>query len=484
MPTHYLGWSPDGKFLAVKRDTAGGGELANVEIWEAATAKRIVLVKGVPYGAFAFATGHPLAITGLGDNEVALWGLEAGKVIKHFRLPGDPAFFTFSPSADRFAAGWQGSNDGPWTVSVHDATTGRELAAQGNFERVTCLDWHPYRDLILTADHSSRIRLMEPQTGKVRTLGRHKAQSVLALFSPDGRYAITGGWERQLICWDLRTMERAFSIDSESFVAQFRADGQKCAILTDFETQIYAFDRPMYRREFAEDAGGRIQHAVFSPNGRWLAVPGHDSLGVWDLASDGPAALVQPGGNSRPFFSDDGRELFASGDDNCFRYRLTATRDPRAPPVVERLEFPIPAGFTSLCLVSNEVIVTTTNNSRVISLETGAPVCQRIAPTSNGVSGASPDGRWFAVFRPYSPMLYVYHLPGLEPAAVLTNAASIREFSFSADGNELVVASRVQLDFWQTATWRHQRAVPHFMGILYDTPAGPWWLQKDFQHAG
>ena len=52
-------------------------------------------------------------------------------------------------------------------------------------------------------------------------------------FSPDGRYLFSGGWERELICWDMRTRQRAFVVGLDSYHLQFSADGRRCALLTE-----------------------------------------------------------------------------------------------------------------------------------------------------------------------------------------------------------------------------------------------------------
>ena len=64
---------------------------------------------------------------------------------------------------------------------------------------------------------------MDVRTGETSVLGRHKAAAVMTVFSPDGRYLFGGGWDRELICWDVKTMRRAFTIDLDSYVMQFRA---------------------------------------------------------------------------------------------------------------------------------------------------------------------------------------------------------------------------------------------------------------------
>src|SRR6185436_6282338 len=123
-------------------------------------------------------------------------------------------------------------------------------------------------------------------------------------------YLITGAWGRELICWDVMRWQRAFTIDVESYVAQFRADGLACAMLTASGVQLHSFERPMVHRELPEELSPRVRHAAFSPDGRWLAASSDERMGVWDLAGSGPGAFADYASDSRVFWNADG-ELFA-----------------------------------------------------------------------------------------------------------------------------------------------------------------------------
>ena len=481
-PVFIIRWSGDGRFLAVKRDLEGFGDRADLEIWEPATGKLCLVVRNVFNGAFSFHRQDARILTSQPENAVVLWDLLSGKALKRFQLEGEPAFLSFSPAGDRFAAAGQVGQE--WRFSVYNSDDGSRLVSRTNADSPSCLDWHPSRDLVLTTDYGGWVRLMDAATGQSRTLGRHKAQAAFATFSPDGDYAVTGGWEREVIFWDLQRSERSFTVSLNQFIAQFQGDGREWAFVTDSAVKVYSLEKPDCHRELGEDLGGRVRHAAFSADGRWLAVPGQEKLAVWDLASEGRPAVVERGANSRLFFSKDSSELYASLDEDCFGYKIVPAAVSGAPPELQSLKLALPTGFTSFCLAADRSVFTTLNGSWVSEFRESGPMEISRAPTSDGVSGASPDGRWLAIFRPYSQELKVYHLPGLELAATLTNRGSIGEFAFSADGEELVVISRTQLDFWKTSTWRQARSLPGFMGILFSNQTGPWWLVKDFQHAG
>jgi WD40 repeat protein len=143
-----------------------------------------------------------------------------------------------------------------------------------------------------------------------------------------------------------------------------------------------------------------------------------------------------------------------------------------------------PDGFVSLCLVSNGVVFTSTRGSKLVGYDQLTTEQHTWKPTADGLSDASPEGRWLGMFRSYSPHLYVYRLPGFERVAKLTNEARIGQFEFSPQGDEVVVSSREGVEFWNTTTWQRTRSLTNFTSLLYSPDAQTFWLSTDWRTAG
>jgi WD40 repeat protein len=499
-------WSASGHFLAVKRDYDPAGEGADVEIWEVANARRILLLRDVPWGLVAFHPQLPQIMATSGDGSMAVWNLEDGTQTTQFKLPADLvelkylADLKYSPDGKRFGVRYVRDDSRPTTVpvgvvSVHDAADGALLVSQTIPRGLHSLDWQPSGRWIAAGGEDGSVNLIDSQTGELRTLGRHMTQAATTTFSPDGRYLITGGYEKELICWDLQGMRRAFTMALDSYELAFRADGRQCAVLTrpDMRVQLHTFEWPTTHREFAEDLGAPIQHASFSPDGRWLAASGEKCGGIWDLTGSGPAALDDGAYGARFFFTPDTRELFGSRNrgnaSDCFRWRLMPAipqSGTGGPLRLESLPLHKPEGFVSLCLSSNDVVMTSPlKGSQVLEpdqIETGGEWWSR---TQSGINGASPDGRWVAIYAPYSPALFICRLPGLEHAAILTHPAHIGGFEFSPLSDEVAIySSRGGVEFWSTTTWERTRALTNFNVILYGPDARSFWLAKDLRTAG
>lgn len=280
-------------------------------------------------------------------------------------------------------------------------------------------------------------------------------------------------------------MRRALTIALDSLDVQLSLDGRQCAVIRttpEARVQLHTFDRPAHL-EFAEDLGGPRGFAAFSADGHWLAASGDERWVVWDLQSDGPGAAINGFAETRLSFAANG-ELFVNPRGDGSRWRVRPGTNTASPPQVERLDLPQPAGLFSLCLVSNGVVITGTNGSRLAAYDQFAKDATRWSRTIPGLNGTSPDEQWLAVFRPFSPLLHVYKLPDFTSVAVLTNKEPIRHFQFSPLGDEVAVACRKGVEFWSTATWQRKRHLTNFNGILYSPDARTLWLSKEYSTAG
>ena len=487
LPAHVATWSADGQLLAVKRDHDVLGEHADLEIWNVTNARRIMLLPGVSWGCVSFHPDHRRVLVGAADAGARIVDLEDARELSHFSLAARPMHLKFSPDGARFAAVCLPEDLAHETVSVHNAENGATLWAKANLwtdavkHHVGSINWHPTGQWLAVPDNSGTIMLIDAATGEARTLGEHKAQAVTAAFTPDGRYLFSGGWDREFICWDVHTKQRAFSISAGGYEMQIRADGRQCAIRTQTALQLHALEMPL-QREFTEELGTRLRHAEFSPDGRWLAASAGKRGAVWDLEREGPGALLDEAGDDLFYFTPDGRELFGS---SCFRWQIIPATKPGAPPDIERLRFREPDDSTHLCLSSNFVVLTGTNGSQVLNRHEIESVTNQWVPTADGIKAISPNGHWLGIFRAFGPSLYIYRLPGLERVAKLTHPAAIGSFQFSPVTEEVAIcSSRAGVEFWSTATWQRTRALTNFIKVMIAPNGRGWWLTKDFRNAG
>jgi len=492
LPSYVALWSPNGRYLAVKRDHPPGGWRADWEVWEVPLAQRKLLLEDLRGEAISF---HPrlnqvLAARG---GAVTRWNLENAKEVSRIPVAREPRCLELSPDGECFAVVHEEAAD--QIVSLCNATTGAVLVSWRFSDFVGDLRWHPGGKWLAVADYSGTVQLLDCLTKEATILGRHKVEATTLAFSPAGNYLISGGWEKELICWDLGTLAPAFTIGLQSYHLQFSADGRRCATIARskalhpffHEFKLHTFEQPDALREFHEDLGSRLDQAAFSPDGRWLAASGSKHVGVWDLATNGPGALSDLDATARLFFTPDASKLFGSSRaGKWMQWRVTPGiryGSANSAPELQPVALANPAGFNSVCLASNVMVWTCSSGSRIGAPD--QPERERVwTPTASGMSGASPDARWLGVYHLDGNILSIYRLMTLEPVATLTNRGSIYNVQFSPKGDEVAVTSKERIDFWSTSTWQRTREIKGFMNILYAPDARTLWLMEDYRSAG
>src|SRR5262249_1258692 len=152
-------------------------------------------------------------------------------------------------------------------------------------------------------------------------------------------------------------------------------------------------------------------------------------------------------------------ELFASKNKIGLRWQVDEAAGQASEPRLARLPLRLPEHPSSLCLCRLGVVMNGAEGSKVVpfaALDT-SPAHWR--STIAGVSHASPDGRWLGIFAPFTAMLRIYQLPGMEPVAEFHSVDNIGDFMFSPRGNEVAVQSNHGVEFVSTESWQRTRSM-------------------------
>jgi WD40 repeat protein len=468
-------WSSDGRFLATTR-TRPDVDLADLEVWEVGTWRRILAMEIESAAAMSFHPRGDRILIGKNSKAVMI-DLASAREISSLPLTYSPTQLSFSPDGNRFAVTYSSSGG---QLEVRDTESGtvqltRRTGRLGN------LAWHPNGQWLAIPEVAGSVRMIHSRRDQMRTLGKHKAEAVHTAFSPDGNFLFSGGWEREIICWDARSARRLLTVALDGFNVSFSADGRRCAVTSKNALQIHAFERPLHR-EFTEEPSGRLRHAAFSPDGQWLAVSADNGGTIWNVKQSGPGAAIREARGSRLFFSASSRELFASpsgGPQDWCRWTIHPATSIGGPPSLEPILMRKPDGFAGLCVASNTLVITSTNGSLVASVESLDLDEENWVNTWPGITGLSPDGRWMALHQPYSPIMQVHRLPRLETVTSIIHPASISSFEFSPNSQELALASRFGTEFWSTANWRRTRFLTNYTKVVFQPGGRALWLVKD-----
>jgi WD40 repeat protein/tetratricopeptide (TPR) repeat protein len=433
-------FSPDGRWFAIGSGKGQGGKLfGEAQLWETATGKPVgaphrfaELVKAVAFSP----DGHHWLAAG-SEGTMRLFDREAG--LRFEGRVGGPtggrgavgAFgkglrivaAAFSPDGRTFVTA--GESIQAWDVagmaigeilkvhrsSVHHvafSSDGRTLltAASDGTARL----WEaptsrppPGRSLHLSTSASRVVfsqdsrrvligtwargaLLFEPGKSKPPVLLEHTTAATEVDLSPDGRLALTGGYDQTARLWDVATgvklgeltgVERilavAFSPDSQTAAISgqaFRPGGggiylwdvasrqpRKTRILEGVSVSAFAFcpgsrilvaadgDTVRFYRVtdchatgIAVDHGAKVEVVAFSPDGAQLLTAGGSSVArLWDAAT---GKVIRDFSHRKTIavatFSPDGRIVLTASFDGTAQAWRTATGEPAGPPLIHR----------------------------------------------------------------------------------------------------------------------------------------------------
>jgi sugar lactone lactonase YvrE len=214
-------------------------------------------------------------------------------------------------------------------VRVWDVAAGKEERAldcgpnakdQG---RIDVLAFSPDGGLLAACDAGrGAVHLWEADTGKkVRELAQGGPAAVA--FAPDGKTLATGGWDNNLIVWEVATGRKLRTIQAAKGPAivdavAFSPDGRLLAT-GHHNTPVYLWDAATGKLVREIKADDQVTWCLaFSPDGGWLATGGLDgTVRLWEVATG--RQLHELRGHAfwvlRLAFGPDGRTLATGGYD-------------------------------------------------------------------------------------------------------------------------------------------------------------------------
>jgi eukaryotic-like serine/threonine-protein kinase len=478
-------WSRDGRFLGICRRKSTRGYLKNLEIWDVSSGQQRLYLPQTAWDAFSFHPSQPRLLRPTAENWIVLHDLESGTELKRFAVSGGVHHVEYSPDGRSFVAqhrvgGTTYQVGAEWHTSLFDADTGAQLSSfiSGWIDGIA---WHPEGRRVGMAARTGAVSLHDWKTGETRLLGHHKNEARTAVFSSDGGFLFTGGDEQEIICWDLRSLQRAFTIGLQSQSLQFRADGEQCAVPTKSALLLYGFERSLPCREMKGDLGGGASRGAISSDGRWLAVGGTDRLGLWDLTRDAPGVFATNLFNPpTPVFFPDASELLFFWVEGICRWRMAPGPDAGAPPEVTSLPVYNPGSFASVGF-SNDRLALGTSHGLVLIPRTAIDAGPgELFPLGQARGRISPNGLWAAFRKSEPPRELVYGLNPWRDIKFLQFDADVLAEAFTPRSDELAVATHTSVTFLDTNRWEIQRRFPAALDrnaqILFMPDGQAFWL--------
>jgi WD40 repeat protein len=427
------------------------------------------------------------------DNMLRLWDPATGKEVH--RLDAPVKDVAFARTGTVIAA-----DEKACKVWLPGAGAVRDLPPDTLPEGSPVLAVHPDGRTFAAAGDGPVVYLVDVQTGK--RLGELKCapgnSPINLLYSPDGRWlAATGGGKSGVWLWDLRTMKRVrtYQSESEGVDYAFSPDGAKLVVAAE-TLRIYSTDAEEAEGEF-NPTGQRIQCPRFSSDGKsiygltpeaavvrfdvatgevkdtWEAPEGmlrppfalaadaaltaasdpHGAIHVWDPRTGKETEVERLPPLGEPWLSPDGKSA-AVMDDECRIH----TWDSSTGKPLKVTELPVdasvvvtwdpPSGRAAAFITNEETEV------HVIEIASGkvlARIMTGAQPAVRNLAFSPADRTRAAVFVPGS-LTVVNLLTGTAVRAITVgDSGTSLQGAFSPDGR-LIAATTRPLSVWEVAT--------------------------------
>jgi WD40 repeat protein len=280
--------SPDGKYAVA------GSENNDVTLWELETGRLMRTFPGHTGRiiALAFTPDGKHVLSGAEDRTVRKWDLEIGKLEYGHLLPNNTISINFS-------------RNGKYVLS------GTEYSYQREYQPGVVNLWKI---------SAGELKLMRTFEGHGHT---EPVESVV--ISPDGKYALSGAMDQTAKLWEVSTGEvvHTFECSSHVYSVAFSPDG-KYAVGGSGDGSIVLWDIPKRKKKrILEGHDGFVRSVAFSPDGKFVLSGGRDAIvRLWDIKKGKLLKAFE--GHDAPVlsvaFSPDGKSILSGGRDGTMRW--------------------------------------------------------------------------------------------------------------------------------------------------------------------
>ncbi len=282
-------FSPDGRFIL------SGSQDARLTLWELASGRPLRTFTGhsLPIVSAQFSSDGKYVLSGGELHELKLWDAATGKEEKTFRTD-EYDVFTSALSPDmqyavaggvdhrvklfNVSSGWKITNFTPrkwdWETKAVTFSPDGKYVLSGAWDRG-----------FTTAD---KIHLWNIETGyKVRSYGKGLSDEIVALdFSPDGRYFVSGG-TGQTIMWEVESGSVVREFDGASRDVCYSKDGKYLVMAGYYDNLIRLYDAKS--GQLLNTMKGHVAYVnavSVSADNRFIVSGSNDgTTRIWDRAS-------------------------------------------------------------------------------------------------------------------------------------------------------------------------------------------------------
>lgn len=267
---------------------SGGG---NLLIWEASTGKTLLDIPEHLSGAAIVAASpnnNVIASAGNPFHGIRIWDLEHKEEVFHFEKTTSIHDLRFSDDGNLLISG---DDDG--NVQIWDLSTGEEkqtFSHFGDLGWVNTVDFQDQNSWVISGSNDSTARVWDATTGEELFRIFESSSVYDVAFSPDGKYAVTGGLDGSLRIWELKGWDGATaSKDFETRVLDVKFDPSgQLILLGDGDGHVRIWNLITGEdTQWTAHLEGRVNSIAISKNGRFILSGGSDGFArLWDSQNE------------------------------------------------------------------------------------------------------------------------------------------------------------------------------------------------------
>jgi serine/threonine protein kinase len=277
--------------------------------------------------AIAISPDGQLIASGSNDNNIKLWQLTTGKLLRNFNrwFSGHSSMvdsLAFSPDGQLLASGsWDD------TIKLWQVNTGKQISTlTGHSNWVNSVAFSPEGQMLASGSADNSIKLWQIKTGRqISTLTGHSDLVGSVAFSQDGEILASGSADYTVKLWQVHTGREICTFTSHSFYVNsvaFSPDGQLLASGSADNT--IKFWQVSTGRELRTLTGhsDSVWSVAFSPDGQLLASGSWDkTIKIWHASTAREICTLTGHLNyvRTVAFSPDGRTLVSGSDDDTIK---------------------------------------------------------------------------------------------------------------------------------------------------------------------
>lgn len=187
--------SPDGRLVAVS------SESQEIQLWDVASGE-IVRTFETPFGeatfSIVFSPDGALLAAADGHGMVRMWDVAGGELVMTFEYGDDSDVHDLAFSPD---GAWLATGGTAQSMRLWDVASGQMVRSTGA-EGVMGLTFSPDGKLV-AAESMYTVKLWDVASGDVVANLRHPAELLSVAFSPDGSLIASGGYDGNVYLWGI-----------------------------------------------------------------------------------------------------------------------------------------------------------------------------------------------------------------------------------------------------------------------------------------